>query len=87
VGITHGLWMAGLAAVVLSVPFGYWRAGVPKFTAPWFVAVHGSVPLVIGVRLLMGLSWQLATVPLLVGAVCTGQFLGGCLRGRSKTQS
>ena len=85
--MAHSLWMVALAAVALSIPFGYWRAGVTKFTAPWFAAVHGSVPLVIGVRLVMGVGWQLTTIPLLVGAVCTGQFLGGYLRGWWKTRS
>lgn len=76
----HSLLTAAGTVLVLNLPFGFWRAGVRKFTLPWFVAVHAPVPLVVGVRILLGLGWQLATLPILVGAFFTGQFLGGKLR-------
>lgn len=69
-----------LAVLVLNLPFGYWRAGTRKFTLPWLLAVHTPVPLVVGLRILSGLGWQLSTVPVLVGAFFVGQLLGGWLR-------
>ncbi len=79
--------LAAAAAIVvlLNVPFGYWRASVGKFSTRWILAVHAPVPLVIGVRLLSGLGWQLATFPILIGAFFTGQLVGGRLRRRPVT--
>jgi len=74
------LLIAAASVVVLNLPFGFWRAGVRKFTPSWILAVHAPVPLVIGVRLASGLGWHLATFPVLVGAFFTGQFVGGKLR-------
>jgi hypothetical protein len=75
------IWIIALAIVVLNLPFGFWRAGVRKFSWQWFVAVHAPVPLAIGLRLASGLGWHLATLPLFVAAFFGGQFLGGRLRG------
>jgi len=70
------------AVVVLNLPFGWWRAGTRKLSLPWFVAVHAPVPLVVATRLVLGVRWQLATVPVLVGSYALGQYLGGRLRER-----
>ncbi len=69
-----------LAVLVLNLPFGYWRAGVRRFTLSWLLAVHLPVPLVVGLRIVSGLGWQLSTVPFTIGAFLAGQFLGGKLR-------
>jgi hypothetical protein len=74
------LWTVAIAVLLINLPFGFWRAGVKKFTVPWFVAVHAPVPLVIGLRLLAGIGWRLSTVPILVAAFATGQFVGGRFR-------
>jgi hypothetical protein len=37
------------------------------------------VPLVIALRVLSGLGWQLASFPVLVGAFFLGQYVGGKL--------
>jgi hypothetical protein len=75
-----GLWTVAIAVLLVNLPFGFWRAGVKRFTLPWFVAVHAPVPFVIGLRVLAGLGWRLSTVPVLVAAFFTGQFVGGRLR-------
>ena len=69
-----------LAVLLLNLPFGYWRAGVRRFTLPWFLAVHAPVPLIVGLRILAGLGWQLSTIPVLASAFLVGQLLGGRLR-------
>jgi hypothetical protein len=78
----HGreLILLGVAVVVLNVPFGYWRAGTRKFSLPWFLAVHLPVPAIIGLRILTGIGFQIATLPITVGAYAIGQFVGGRLR-------
>lgn len=74
------LWALALAVLVLNLPFGFWRAGVRKFTLPWFVAVHAPVPVIVVLRVVSGLGWHLASFPVLVGAFFTGQFLGSAMR-------
>ncbi len=69
------------AIVAVNVPFGYWRAGLRNFSRSWFVAVHAPVPLVVVLRLLFGVVWRLASLPILAGAYFTRQLLGGLLRG------
>ncbi len=77
---TTRLWLVAVVVLALNLPFGFWRAGVRKFTAGWILAVHAPVPLVVGLRFAAGLGWHLATFPVLVGAFFTGQFVGGKLR-------
>jgi hypothetical protein len=74
------LWIAALAVLCVNLPFGYWRAGVRKFSLAWFLAVHLPVPAVIGIRFLSGLGFQPITYPVLVGAYFSGQILGARLR-------
>lgn len=80
------LWRAAAAVVALNLPFGFWRAGLRRFTLPWIVAVHAPVPLVIALRYASGLGWQLVTFPVLIGAFFTGQFVGGKLRGAMRRE-
>ena len=79
------VWYIALAIAVLNLPFGWWRAGVVKFSRDWFLAVHIPVPIAIGMRFAIGMGFQLATLPLFVGAFFIGQLLGG--RARALRQS
>ena len=63
-----------------NLPFGFWRAGLRKRSLPWLVAIHAPIPLVWLIRDLLGLEWQLATLPMFVLAFFLGQWLGGRLR-------
>jgi hypothetical protein len=74
------LWVVAALVLLINLPFGFWRAGVRKFSAAWFVAVHAPVPLVAGLRIYSGLGFQWTTFPLIVAAFFCGQFLGGRLR-------
>lgn len=74
------LLLVATAILVLNLPFGYWRAGLQKFSPQWFVAVHAPVPLAIGLRFAVGLGFRLVTLPLCVAAFFEGQFLGGRIR-------
>jgi hypothetical protein len=65
----------------MNLPLGYLRAGVKKFSVRWFIAVHAAIPLVVLLRIVMGVGWQLATFPLFAGAYVLGHFLGGEYRG------
>ena len=74
------LWTVALLVFFINLPFGYWRAGVPKLSRQWFLAVHLPVPAVIALRIFSGLGWQLISFPVLVGAFFLGQFVGGKMR-------
>jgi len=78
--------LALLAALLINVPFGYWRAGVRKFSPAWFVAVHAAVPMVIGLRIALGLPFRWMFVPLFVAAYFGGQAAGSRWRGRGGGQ-
>jgi len=71
------LLLAGMAVLILNLPFGFWRSRVPKFSVPWFLAVHIPVPFVIAIRIMARLGWHPVTFPVLVGSFFAGQFLGG----------
>jgi hypothetical protein len=72
--------IATIAILALNLPFGYWRAGLRKFSAGWFVAIHAPVPLVVAMRFALGLPFRWSTLPLFVAAYFTGQWLGALLR-------
>ncbi|MBI3568016.1 MAG: hypothetical protein HY084_07430 [Gemmatimonadetes bacterium] len=74
------VWYVALAIVVLNLPFGWWRAGVVKFSRDWFLAVHIPVPIAIGIRLASGLGWRFAALPLFIFAFFIVQLLGGRAR-------
>ena len=73
------LWTIAALVALLNLPFGYWRANADKFSRQWFLAVHLPVPFVIAIRLLSGLGFHLATLPITVGAFFIGQLIGGKL--------
>ncbi len=81
------LLVIALIVFILNLPFGYWRAGVNKFSLSWFLAIHVPVPVVIALRFIAGLGWNLTNVPVLVCAFFAGQFLGGKLKLLIKEKS
>ncbi len=61
---------------LVNLPFGYWRGSACKFTAKWLTAIHAPVPLVVAMRLALGVRWQLGNLPLLLAAYFLGQLAG-----------
>jgi hypothetical protein len=76
------LGILALAIVALNVPFGYWRAGLRKFSPAWFVAIHAPIPAALALRFVAGMPFRLATLPVFVIAYFAGQWLGGRWRTR-----
>jgi hypothetical protein len=74
-----------LGTFALNLPLGYWREGVRKFSPQWFVAVHAAVPLVVALRLALGLPFRWSMLPLFVAAYFGGQFAGSRWRLRRRT--
>lgn len=71
------LWTVATIVFLLNLPFGYWRAGSPKFSRRWILSIHSPVPIVIALRIFSGLGWRFITFPVLIGAFFGGQFVGG----------
>ena len=74
------LWIVAAAVFILNVPFGYWRAGVRKFSLAWFLAIHLPIPLIILLRIYSGLGFRLITFPVIIAAYFAGQFAGTRLK-------
>ncbi|EGW37477.1 putative membrane protein [Desulfosporosinus sp. OT] len=68
--------VVSMVVVLLNIPFGYWRENVNKFSWQWLLAVHFSVPVIVFLRIWLGLGWHWTTFPILVGAYFCGQLIG-----------
>ncbi len=77
--ITASLLMATLVTFIINFPFGYLRAGQKKLSLKWFLYIHLPVPLVILVRYLFELGFEIITYPFLVSAFFLGQALGAII--------
>ena len=64
-------------ATALTLPFGAWRAAVPRFTWKWFVAIHLPIPLIVLLRVGLDLGWWY--MPVSLACTLAGQLLGGRL--------
>jgi len=68
-----------LFAVALgaNVLLGMWRRGLRRFSPAWFVAIHGSIPLLVAMRLTLGPPiW---VIPVEIALVVAGQLIGARL--------
>ena len=73
----HSIWFASGVVFLINLPFGAWRARSRKLSPSWFAADHVPVVLAIGFRILMGIRFMLATIPVFVAAFFLGQSVGG----------
>jgi len=69
--------LISLIVFVITLPFGFWRGSVKKFSLQWFLAVHIPVPFIIALRFLSNIGFEWYTYPLIDGTFFLGQFLGG----------
>jgi hypothetical protein len=69
-------------ALLSNIPLGYLREGSPRLSVRWFVYIHLSVPFIIALRVVNGVSWKV--IPFTLGLAMAGQWLGGrfCRRSR-----
>lgn len=81
------LWTVAAIVFFINLPFGFWRASVPKFSRQWILAIHLPVPFVIALRIFSGLGWAFITFPVLIGAFFLGQFIGGKIAGLRRKDS
>ena len=80
------IWTVAIIVLLFNLPFGYWRAGVRKFSTQWILSIHLPVPFIIALRIFSGLGWRLMTFPVLIAAFFGGQLLGGWIYGWRKRE-
>ncbi len=73
-----------ITVLLFNIPFGYWRAGVKKFSLQWFLAVHLPVPFIIVLRIYSGIGFAFYTYIFLVGAFFGGQQTGAFYRKKKQ---
>jgi hypothetical protein len=66
-------------AFTVNIFFGYWRANVKALSLQWFLSIHISIPVIVGLRVWL-MEWNWVTVPVFVAVFFLGQFAGGRLR-------
>lgn len=69
-----------LFAFAVNIPFGYLRSKCRRLSFTWFLYIHAPIPLIIALRLIMGLSYK--AIPLILVSAVAGQFLGGRLNSK-----
>ena len=69
------IFLIGFAAFIINLPLGRWRASVKKFSLPWFLALHLSVPVIFLLRVETGLG--LYVIPVTISFAILGQMVGG----------
>ena len=63
-----------VTALGVNALLGIWRTGLRRFSPAWFVAIHASLPLLIGMRFALSLpNW---VIPPEIGLAVVGQFAG-----------
>ena len=61
-------------ALTVNVPLGMWRRGLRRFSPAWFIAIHASIPLLVGMRLaLVPTNW---VIPAEIALAVAGQLAG-----------
>ena len=71
-----------LLAFIVSIPCGYARENVSKFSIMWWILVHLPIPLIVLLRIKAGISWHF--IPLTLGGSVAGQIIGGALNRRRR---
>jgi hypothetical protein len=61
-------------ALIINGFLGKWRTKYKKFTFPWWLLIHASIPLIIPLRI--GLDTPAMFIPLFIAIAVLGQFIG-----------
>ena len=69
-------------ALLSNIPLGYLREGSRRYSLRWFVLIHLSIPFIIALRVVNGVSWRV--IPLTIGLAVAGQILGSRARRRRR---
>jgi len=67
--------LVSVICLLVNIPMGMMRERSRKFSLPWILWIHASIPLIILLR--VWLSLHLVAIPINIAAAVLGQFLGG----------
>ena len=73
------LLIISIIVFILTIPFGYWRANVKRFSLQWYLSIHIPVPIIIAIRIFLEIGFSWYTYLFLVTAFFLGQKLGSFL--------
>lgn len=71
-------------AVALNVPFGTYRATVPRLSLRWFLAIHLPIPLIVLLRI--GAGYGFDFIPWLLMGTVAGQIVGSGVYARWRSR-
>jgi len=73
------LLIISIIVFILTIPFGYWRANVKRFSLQWYLSIHIPVPIIIAIRIFLEIGFSWYTYLFLVTAFFLGQKLGSVI--------
>lgn len=68
--------------IFCNLGLGWLREPTRKFSLAWFFYIHASIPLIIVLRLRLGLGWRV--IPFTVASAVFGQVLGARRRRNAR---
>lgn len=80
---THPYLAVGLTAFLSNILLGYIRENCQRFSFKWFFWIHASIPLLIYLRITVGVSGLF--IPISIALAIAGQILGSRLRKKRIT--
>ena len=72
------IFIVAIVTFAINLLLGRWRVRYRKFSPMWWVLIHASIPIVIPLRI--GLGVPLWTIPVFITLGVVGQALGARLR-------
>ncbi len=80
----HPYLVLALTSILVNIPLGYIRANYPKFSFAWLLWIHASIPLIVYLRITLGVSKLL--IPVWIFLAVLGQIWGSRWRNHSMSQ-
>ena len=71
--------------LVVNIPMGRMRERSRKFSMPWILWVHASIPLIVYLRIWLKL--YLIAIPINIASAILGQFIGGAPEKKKRRAS
>lgn len=72
--MTKAVFLLAFLSFFLNLPLGKWRSRYRKFTLPWWLLIHASIPVLIPLRYY--LQTPIYTIPLFILLAVLAQYLG-----------
>ena len=74
--------LVSVLCLLVNIPMGRRRERSRKFSLQWILWIHASIPLIIALRLWLGL--HPVAIPINIAAAVLGQFIGGAPEKRRR---